>query len=62
MSTREERKGKRGHDDQGNVRPADDRYGLHEPEEESVYVRTEITPDNPPAPTEQTTTPRKAKR
>lgn len=31
----EEREGKRGHDDGGNVRPADGRWNLHEPEEES---------------------------
>lgn len=37
----EGRQGKRGHEN-GNVRPADGRYGLHEPEEEPKYVRTEI--------------------
>lgn len=36
----EERKDKRGHED-GNVRPADGRYGLHEPKDEPKYVRTE---------------------
>ncbi|WP_395691789.1 hypothetical protein [Nocardioides sp.] len=36
----EERKGKRAHDDQGNVRPADGRWDLHEPKDESKYVRT----------------------
>lgn len=41
----EERKGKRGHDEQGNVRPADGRYGLHDPKDESKYVRTEIEPE-----------------
>ncbi len=35
MSTPEERKGMRGHDADGNVRPADDRYDLHKPEDES---------------------------
>lgn len=38
----EGRKGKRGHDDHGNVRPADGRYGLHDPKDEPKYVRTEI--------------------
>lgn len=36
----EERHGKRGHDDQGNVRPADGRYDLHDPKDEGTYVRT----------------------
>lgn len=35
-----ERKGMRGHDDQGNVRPADGRYGLHRTEDESAHVRS----------------------
>lgn len=37
----EERKGMRGHDEQGNVRPADGRFELHDPKHESKYVRTE---------------------
>lgn len=37
----EERRGKRGHDERGNVRPADGRYELHDPEDESTYVRTD---------------------
>lgn len=41
MSNEEERQGMRGHED-GNVRPADDRYGLHKPEDESEFIRTEI--------------------
>lgn len=41
-ASEEEREGKRGHDDQGNVRPADGRWNLHEPKDESKYVRTEI--------------------
>ena len=36
--TAEERKGMRAHDDNGNVRPADGRWDLHAPEDESVYV------------------------
>lgn len=36
----EERKGKRGHDERGNVRPADGRWDLHDPAEESEVVRT----------------------
>lgn len=35
----EERAGMRAHDDQGNVRPADGRWDLHKPEDESKYVR-----------------------
>lgn len=38
--TEAERKGKRGHDEHGNVRPADDRYELHDPADESLVVRT----------------------
>lgn len=41
--TAEERKGMRAHDSQGNVRPADGRWDLHEPQNESQYVRTEGT-------------------
>ncbi len=37
----EERRGMRAHDDSGNVRPADGRWDLHKPEQESQYVRTE---------------------
>lgn len=37
--TVEERKGMRAHDDHGNVRPADGRWDLHEPKDESKYVR-----------------------
>jgi hypothetical protein len=40
-SSAEERKGKRGHDESGNVRPADGRWELHEPKDESKYVRTD---------------------
>jgi hypothetical protein len=36
----EDRKGMRGHED-GNVRPADGRYDLHKPEEESEVVRND---------------------
>lgn len=39
--TAEERKGMRAHDDNGNVRPADGRWPLHEPKDESKHVRTE---------------------
>jgi len=42
----EERKGKRGHDGQGNVRPADGRYELHDPKDESKYVRTETAKED----------------
>ncbi len=35
-----ERKGKRAHDENGNVRPADGRWALHEPKDESKHVRT----------------------
>lgn len=38
--TTEERQGMRAHDDNGNVRPADGRWDLHEPAAESVHVRT----------------------
>lgn len=41
--TAEERKDMRAHDSQGNVRPADGRWDLHEPGQESKYVRTERT-------------------
>lgn len=34
-----ERKGMRAHDANGNVRPADGRWDLHQPSEESKYVR-----------------------
>lgn len=37
----EGRKGMRGHEG-GNVRPADGRYGLHDPKDEAKYVRTDI--------------------
>lgn len=37
----EGRKNMRGHDESGNVRPADGRWELHAPEDESKYVRTE---------------------
>lgn len=40
MSTKDERLGKRGHDGRGNVRPADDRYDLHDPQDESKVVRS----------------------
>lgn len=39
----EERKDMRAHDDGGNVRPADGRWDLHEPKNESKHVRTETT-------------------
>lgn len=35
----EEKRGMRAHDDNGNVRPADGRWDLHEPSEESKYVK-----------------------
>lgn len=35
------RKGMRGHSDAGQVRPADNRYNLHRPEDESAYVRSD---------------------
>lgn len=38
--TAEERKDMRAHDASGNVRPADGRWGLHQPQAESEYVRT----------------------
>lgn len=38
--TVEERRGKRAHDDSGNVRPADGRWDLHDPDQESKHVRT----------------------
>lgn len=44
MSTKDERKGMRGHSDGGNVRPADDRFNLHKPEDESGVVRTPEAP------------------
>lgn len=47
MGAADRRKGKRGHDDNGNVRPADDRYNLHDPAEESAVVRS---PDEPQTP------------
>ncbi|MCM0618771.1 hypothetical protein [Nocardioides bruguierae] len=34
----EERRGKRGHDEHGNVRPADGRFELHDPAQESSFV------------------------
>lgn len=40
----EERKGKRAHDEHGNVRPADGRWSLHEPKDESKHVRTDAAP------------------
>ncbi|HEY0889657.1 MAG TPA: hypothetical protein VGE38_08615 [Nocardioides sp.] len=40
VPSEEERKGKRGHDDHGNVRPADGRWELHDPKDESKVVRT----------------------
>lgn len=39
--TQAQREGMRAHDDHGNVRPADGRWDLHEPKNESKYVRTE---------------------
>ena len=35
----EERNGKRAHDEHGNVRPADGRWELHDPQDESAHVR-----------------------
>ncbi|WP_300399889.1 hypothetical protein [Nocardioides sp.] len=52
---RQDRQGKRGHDEHGNVRPADDRYELHDPEQESAVVRTPQSAEDKP-------TARKAKR
>lgn len=40
MPSAEERKGMRAHDERGSVRPADGRWDLHKPEDESEYVRT----------------------
>ncbi|HWI43263.1 MAG TPA: hypothetical protein VNS81_06555 [Nocardioides sp.] len=39
--TEEERQGMRAHDENGNVRPADGRWELHEPKDEAKYVKTE---------------------
>lgn len=39
--TVEERKDMRGHDSEGNVRPADGRWDLHDPKDESKYVKTQ---------------------
>ena len=39
--TEAERKDMRAHSQDGNVRPADGRWELHAPEDESKYVRTE---------------------
>ena len=44
IPSKAERKGKRGHDEHGNVRPADGRWGLHEPEEESEVCVNETAP------------------
>lgn len=41
----EERKGMRGHDDQGNVRPADGRWALHKPQHESKVTATKVKSD-----------------
>lgn len=35
----EERNGKRAHDEHGNVRPADGRWALHDPKDESKHVK-----------------------
>lgn len=35
----EERQSKRAHDEHGNVRPADGRWDLHDPKDESKHVR-----------------------
>lgn len=40
-SAEEARQGMRAHDAQGNVRPADGRWDLHDPKDESTFVRTE---------------------
>lgn len=42
----DEKKGMRGHSDLGQVRPADERFNLHAPKEESKYVRVEQADDN----------------
>lgn len=39
--TKAERKDTRGHSQDGNVRPADGRWGLHKPKDESKVIRTE---------------------
>lgn len=41
--TAEERRGMRAHDEHGNVRPADGRWELHDPQAESEHVRTNQT-------------------
>jgi hypothetical protein len=48
----EEKKGMRAHDDFGNVRPADGRWDLHEPSEESKYVKDSETPVETEVPVE----------
>ncbi|GAA5153840.1 hypothetical protein GCM10023340_36460 [Nocardioides marinquilinus] len=50
------RLGKRGHDETGSVRPADGRYGLHDPGEESLYCG----PEAPAVTTEDAPRTRKA--
>ena len=40
-SAEEARQGMRAHDDQGNVRPADGRWPLHHPKDESKHVRSD---------------------
>lgn len=40
VPSEEEREGMRAHDEHGNVRPADGRWELHEPKDESKVVRT----------------------
>ncbi|WP_323792416.1 hypothetical protein [Nocardioides sp.] len=54
-----DRQGKRGHEN-GNVRPADGRYGLHDPSEESQVIRTPTTATKPSS--EDKPAARKAKR
>lgn len=36
------RQGMRGHNDAGNIRPADGRWGLHDPEDESQVTATGV--------------------
>lgn len=44
----DERQGMRGHSDGGNVRPADTRFNLHKPEDESDVVRSPAAEDKAP--------------
>lgn len=42
MPSEAERKGCRAHDEHGNVRPADGRWPLHAPEQESEVCRKDV--------------------